>query len=354
LRQILALGANSRLPAALSTEACVEAAAGGRFLWRRAERMLKKAEHWAEKGTPFDRVTVLCCWGQYYYFQGQWQESLVWSQKALDLALAETSGQKHGIAIINAYLLSAVALQGDLRNLARLRDEVLSDARRRGDVLVENLMESAEFVLVRLARDQPDAAIRAAEGVLGSFHAKHFTSQHYYHLIAMVKAHVYAGRGGDAWRQVDAERWTILEASGFHKLTWIGTHMRYLRACAAIAAAHDSKAGRAAKAEPAMLLEVAEREAHWIGRTHLPVAKTMASAIRAGIAFETGGDAAPLLIAAREGFAASSMKLHEHSASIVLAQLRGESADESEAWMREHEVLFPAKMARTHVPVHVA
>jgi hypothetical protein len=357
LLEIVRLRAKSRVPAAYSTEGAVEALVGGRLLWWNARRILGEAERVAKQGKPYDRVTVLCCQGQYHYWRGEWEEAQRLQEDALELALAETSEQKHGIAHINAYRLSAVAYQGDLRYLAKLRDEVLSDARRRGDVLTENLLESAEFVLVRLARDQADAAVRAADAVLESFHADHFTSQNYYHLIATVKAHVYAERGVQAWRQVDQKRWALVEASGLHKQKWIGTHMRYLRACAAIAAASELAQGRAKASETeidaAGLLSVARREARWIRRTGLPFAKAMARAIEAGIAVQTGRSADSLLLSARDGFAESSMRLHASSAAIVLAQLRGESAPEAETWMREQDVLQPLKMARTHVPVHV-
>jgi hypothetical protein len=133
--------------------------------------------------------------------------------------------------------------------------------------------------------------------------------------------------------------------------------MRYLRACAAIAAASELAQGRAKASETeidaAGLLSVAQREARWIRRTGLPFAKAMARAIEAGIAVQTGRSADSLLLSARDGFAESSMRLHASSAAIVLAQLRGESAPEAETWMREQDVLQPLKMARTHVPVHV-
>ena len=376
LLEILRLGATAHLAQALALEASSEAAVGGSWWWKRSERLLDAAERLAEAGIPFDRATVLCCRSSLHYYRGWWESSLLDAEAALK-ELEQCPEQKHPRAITNAYRLGANAHLGDLRRLAELRDELLIDARRRGDVFSENLLHSAEFVLVRLAHGEPDDAIRDADEILKSFKAEHFTSQHYHHLIATVKANLYAGRGMEAWRAVDDASWKRVEESGFLKLVFIGTHLRYHRACAALGAAQTVASDRTDGSEPARYyLSVAEREARRIERSPLPCAKPWSAVIRAGIASQTGGDAEPLLESARAGFEGElvamsvrrpkhgaregperrrvgSMALHENAASICLARLRGERAPTAETWMKEQGVLEPLLLARALVPVYV-
>jgi tetratricopeptide (TPR) repeat protein len=357
LLEAIRLDADARIPSALALEASVEAAIGGQGLWRHSKRLLDKAQQMAKGRKPFDRATVLCCRSSLYYYQGHWDEAITAAKQSID-ELKNCPEETHGLAITNAYLLSAMVFKGELRELAPLRDEILDDARRRNDVLTQNVMQSAEFVLIRLARDQPDVALREADATLESFVADHFTSQNYYHVVATVKAHLYKGQGMAAWEQVDDERWNAVKEARFLSLVFIGTHLRYVRACAALAAAQTIAEASSDRSDSIRqrthLLALAKNERREIARAPLDLAEALAQAIDAGIAQQNGEDARPLLESARAGFADCKMQLHERAAAIVLARLRGGVDQAAEQWMRDQDVLYPLRMARTAVPVFLS
>jgi hypothetical protein len=211
------------------------------------------------------------------------------------------------------------------------------------------VFRTGDAVLAWLAADKVQQALQVAEDTLRDYPADYFTSQHRHHLVATVESHLYNGDAEQAWTRLE-RAWPSLRWSGFLLLECLGTQLRYLRACAALAMARSSSSRTSSP-----FLGIARREARRIRRSALPMAAPMAHAIDGGIAgAERRRDAQIVsLLAAADGFDAAGMALHREAARWHLGGvMRGEKANReaSGLWMTRQGIVRPASMAQAVVP----
>ncbi|HEY8548910.1 MAG TPA: protein kinase [Vicinamibacterales bacterium] len=350
LLESLRCGDASRASRALGLEAAIEANLGGRWLQRRSARLLDEADRIAARhGTAYDRAWLAQARTVCAFFEGRWRDSLALGQRAEELHRASEAGASWDVAALQGFMLSALANLGELPELARRVDALLRDAERRRDQYVLRAFRTGDAVLIWLAADSVERALRLARDTLVDYDAGQFTSQHRHYMVAAVQAYLYAGQPAPAWDEVE-RAWPLLRRSGFLLMDCLGTQLRYLRACTAVAMARQASAR-----ERGPFLRAARHEAKRIARSAQPMAGPMARAVLANIAgVEDRRDAQrQALAAAIDGFARADMALHRAAACWCAADL-GLAPEKdgavAAAWMTQHGVLRPELMARALIP----
>ena len=343
-------GDASRAIRALGLEAALEANIGGRWLRRRGYRLLEVAEHAAaEHGTAYDRAWLSQSRAVCLFFGGRWREALAQGRATEALVRATEIGASWDLAALQGFMLSALANLGDIRELTRRAHELVSDAERRQDQYALRVFRTGDAVVIWLAADRVEMALRLADETLIDYAMDQFTSQHRHHMVASVHAHLYAGEPSPAWERVQ-HAWPLLRRAGFLLMDCLGTQLRYLRACTALAMAR----GASPRARP-RFLEVAQHEARRIARSELPMAAPMAHAIDAGLAGARAQREAQrrALGQAAYGFERAEMALYcaaarWHAAAAGLSA--AEEGEASRAWMERQSIMRPDLMARAVVP----
>jgi eukaryotic-like serine/threonine-protein kinase len=345
-------------PAHLQLSLCVEsgfaASLGGRFLTRRSRQALAHATALASRmDEPYQWGWVHGTKASVAYWCEHWEDTIEGAERAIDLFTTRCTGAAWEATTLRTFLLAALSHLGRVRELTTRLPLILDDARRRGDLFALSLVRTGHSVLAPLAADDPDRALREAEGILEPFRADHFTSQHFHHLIATVQAHLYAGEPWKAWQRIEGA-WPELRKVGYLFLACLACQLRYLRALAALAAA-DAPPPDALRAwTPRRLERVAQREARLLARATVPSGAPRAAAIQATLAARRGHRAGQRssLVAAVEGFDRVQMALHREGARLQLAALDGSapSRAEAEARFRDEEVRNPLALLRTLMP----
>jgi hypothetical protein len=343
-------GDASRAIRALGLEAAIEANIGGRWLRRRSCRLLEDTDRLAvDHGSAYDRAWLAEVRAVCAFFEGRWRDSLALGQTAEALLRTTEIGASWDLAALHGFMLSALANRGELRELARRAEQLVQDAERRRDRYALRVYRTGDAVLIWLAADRVEMALQLAEETLIDYEANQFTSQHRHHMVAAVQAHLYAGEPAPAWERV-VRAWPLLRRAGFLLMDCLGTQLRYLRACTAVAMARES-ASRAR----GRFLRVARHEADRIARSSQPMAAPMARAVSAGVAgLEGRRDAQRAALAsAIAGFERADMALHRAAAcwhAATAGAVREEDRDASRAWMAQQEIRCPELMARAVVP----
>jgi hypothetical protein len=264
------------------------------------------------------------------------------------------AGAAWEVTVCHSFLVAALAQLGRVRELRARARVLLEEARARGDRYSIAFFQSGDCVLDALGRDQPLDALAGADAALVGVPDAHFTSQHFGHLVAVVRAHLYMGDGARAWKAVD-DAWPALQESGFLSLEGIGVLLHSLRGTAALAAADGALApGGVGAARARALLREAERAARKLRRVSLPTGPALSFVITAGVHAQRGAVAlrSAALESAIAGFDAVDMALHRESARLVLglATRREDDVRRAYAWMREEAVRDPIALARATIP----
>lgn len=348
----LQLGDTSRALRAVALEAAFEANIGGRWFRGRSRRLLRECERAsAYRGDRYDEAWLTHCRAACTWFEGRWQDAVRLGEVAETRFKAQGVGVAWDLAVLQGFLLSALANLGRLRDLSAKRTALVADAERRQDQYALRVFRTGDAVTSWLVDDQPDVALRVADESLGESRTDRFTSQHRHHLVATVQSHLYAGDAERAWGRIEGA-WPALSWSGFLFLDCLGTQLRYLRACSALAFARTQTSGSSSSAR---LLRIARSEMRRVRRSDLPMAAPMAAAIEAGIAGASrqADDQIAALRLACEGFDAADMALHREAARWHLAALVADGdhiRGEATAWMESEGIVRPSSIARAFVP----
>jgi hypothetical protein len=352
LVEALRVGDTSRALRAVALEAAFEANIGGRWFWKRSAKLLREAERAAAlTGNAYDQAWLAHCRAACAWFEGKWQECIRLGAVAEARLKGVGVSAAWDLAVLQGFILSALAHLGRLHDLSKNLSALISDAERRQDQYALRVFRTGDAVISWLVNDEADVALRVAESTLGDYQTDQFTSQHRHHLVATVQIHLYTADAELAWRRID-NAWRPLRWSGFLLLDCLGTQLRYLRACSALALARAERSGAPS---PGTLLAVAEHEMKRIRRSALPMAAPMASAIEAGIAAarQRPTEQIAALRAACEGFDVADMALHREASRLQLAALVPDGdreREQSAAWMEREQIVSHDSMARAVVP----
>jgi serine/threonine protein kinase len=325
MREATALGDRSRVVRALAMESAVLANIGRGWSIRRSEAMLRRAEDLGHGSIdPYDRVLLQIVQSSISWFRGRWRDAAELAREAVELHRRDCVRYDFEIPTALSYRVSAMVMQGAIRQAKAETLAAIDDALPRGDIFVSRLFKSGYWTYIGLAEDDPDAVIADSDALLQDVASDRFTLLHWSYFNAMVNALVYADRPWEALSLVE-QQWPLIRATGFLKLACIGAHLREIRARALLkAAAAGAPPERLEHWTRDRLLRVAEASARKIAQTAgLSHAAATAAAIRSGIA-ALEGDAdrrRAQLETARQGYRQSGMALHRAAAELQLAAL---------------------------------
>jgi eukaryotic-like serine/threonine-protein kinase len=250
----LSAGEPSRIARCLAMEAGYRSAAGvsaqakvADLLERARELSMRTGDHRAHGLTSV--MAAACAWNF-----GSWEDSYRKAREARD-SLSERyerlTWERNTAAIFE---VDALRWMGRWAIMQEILPELLEDARYRGDLYVEAILQMHSGSCAALAKDDPDRALSGLQ-ILNRWSSTGF---HIQHLIAVhnhVEIALYRQCGSEAWDHV-VSNWPALQRSLLMRVENFGIQLRSLRARAALSAAAAMPEGSRRRE----LLLVADRE----------------------------------------------------------------------------------------------
>ena len=328
LRHALKVGDRSRVARALGYEATCCAGVGGPFFRERSRKILAVVKELAEEtNNPYDRAWVRMAEGTSAWLGARWADAARLCNEAAAIYREQARGVAWELATAELYTFSALALLGDVGELAVRLPLALRAAEEKDDVYALNSCRLGQHAIFWLAQNRPERCYELAAQAKSTWPEHGFHNQRYQHLIATTQADLYVGDPWAAWARVN-DAWPNLEAGQFLRLQCPRVELRHLRARAALGAAATPRQDGAPRSlgsrnrawSADLLLREAEREAQRIAKDDIPTAAPFAAMIRAGVASIRGDDAAKAtnLTSAVEGFARADMRLYAGVARLAL------------------------------------
>jgi hypothetical protein len=272
----LRAGEPRRIARALAMEAAY-ASTGGPRAAGRAARLLEMASSLSSR-TGDQRAKALtaamtagCAWNA-----GRWAECIELAGRARRLLrdLNERVVWERDTASI--FEVEGLRWMGRWSAMKAILPELLEDARLRGDLYVQAILQMHAGSCAELANDNPAQAL-AGLSLLERWSNKGFHVEHLVETHNQVEIALYRGEGRKALSLV-AARWPALRASLLLHVHTLHIQMRSLRGRAAVAAA--SEQGNASERRD--LLRLAEQEERAIRKQGAAWGNAMARFIQAG------------------------------------------------------------------------
>jgi hypothetical protein len=338
---LLALDAGEpyRVARALAMEAG-HVATAGKKAEARAKRLVAAATELAQRiGHPHAIGMAELAHGVAAYQTGRWAEALARCQLADRLFREGCVGVAWEIVTAQLFRLNALYYVGELARLQREAAAALKEVEERGDLYASTTLRIRPMHFAALAADDVAGARARADEAMRQWTPRVFHAQHYYHMVALAHADLYAGDGAAAWQRLTSE-WRALQGSLFLRVQVVRVEALSLRGRAALAAA---VAMEPRSASP--LLRVALESADALDREALPWAHALGLLLRAGVTRLLRTDAvAPLVDEAARLFVAEDMQLH---AWVARRAVDREAADR---WLAAQQVRSPGRMAAMLAP----
>ncbi|MCL4223216.1 MAG: AAA family ATPase [Myxococcales bacterium] len=342
-------GEPRRLARALAGEAAF-AALDGAPATERVERLLTQARELAARhDDAYGRAWTVATAGIAAFVLGRWREARDRCDQAEHELRATCVGASWEIGTVQNFGFRARVQLGELRGLDALLEQLIADARSRGDELAPSQLLGGHTHLVALAADDPERARRDSAAWLARWARGGYRIPHAFDLWAMTQTDLYVGDAAAAWRRVEAG-WPALRASHLLRVEFVRVLLTQARARAAVAAA-------VAGVDAAPAARLAARLAAQLEDEPARLARSYAMLVRAGLAGARGdGDErARLLAVAAEGFASADMGLHAAAARLRRGALLGGGdgkllAAGASAELTARGVARPAAMAAMLAP----
>jgi eukaryotic-like serine/threonine-protein kinase len=228
---------------------------------------------------------------------------------------------------------------------------LIEDARSRGDLYAESLLQMHGGSCAALAKDDPECArtgLRIVERWSNTgYHLEHLVETH-----NQVEIALYRGCGDEALSIVTS-RWPAMRQSLLMRIEALSIQMRSLRARAALLAAAQQASGPRRR----QLLHVARAESRRLMRESAPWGAALGE-LAAGVTLQLDGDddsAITLFGRAEQSFERAGMLMHELVARRCKGVLTG--GDEGRALVASADsgllaeaVLIPARLALVVAP----
>jgi serine/threonine protein kinase len=345
----LRAGEPSRLARALSVEACHLSCEAGPSR-RRAGRLIQTASALAERvADPQTQGMVTLARGVTLYFEGGWKNALANCDRAEALFRDRCTGATWELDTARIYSLWCLTYMGEVAELTRRRQVLLTDAKERGDLYALTYLSTYIMAIVQLGADGPEEARRELRQAMGRWTQRGFHVQHHNALLAQVYIDLYTADGAAALQEI-AERWPAYGSSLLGRIQHVRIDVRQLHARSALAAA-------ATAPDPRSPLSVAERDARRLERERVPWAKAHAAYIHAALAQARGKTSTALaqLAHAASLYAAADMPLYAAATRRRLGEsLGGEEGKalvaEADAWMTAQSIRNPPRMTAMYAP----
>ncbi|HEX6240503.1 MAG TPA: AAA family ATPase, partial [Polyangiales bacterium] len=354
--ECLDLQDDQRLLRGYATEAVALSATPTKLVWPRVDRMLEHCH--ALSRTSSDRVMR----GGYHHTRGvaMWfRGELRATVEHLDNAIAEYRRVRRAVAFdigqCEAFRVPALSLLGDVKRLRAEADEIVLDARRRGDRFVLRNVTAGQCSVAWIAYDECDTALELARDVFDEAESSGtaFSIQHYHTLIARTQVALYRGQSQAAWQLMD-EHWENLVRGHILLVSFNRDEAWQLRSRAALAYASELPAG---SRERQSLLKLVRGDARRIRAHGLRPCEPWAALLLAGVERLSGHSesAAQLLQRACAGFDQEGMQLYASATRFALGSLLSGGVVErltqqAQADMWAQGIKWPAAVAAMLAP----
>ena len=345
----LAAGEVERIVRCMGMETGMLGSAGTRT-WKRTERLIALATELADRnGAPLSRFFALAGSGGALFCTGRFVEAAEQIERALAILEDRSLGHVHERVTIRIFLMDTLMFLGRYRQLRRLQQEGLRDARVRGDLYaaVEHTVGNAAFAY--LAADRPDLADETARDVMADWSSSGFHLEHMHDLEGRVRARLYTGHAAEA-HALSRELRAKMSRSLLSRIQIAHWSVCYLAIGTALEMMLRGLGDRRS------LAREVEAGARAIERERMPWAQPFAGIARAGLALHAGArsEAPRLLDEAARGLAAAGMSGYALGARDRAARLRGDEGIEELARvdeaLRAEDVANPERMSRMLVP----
>ncbi|MDB4970234.1 MAG: ATPase/protein kinase family protein [Myxococcales bacterium] len=335
LHLALDAGEPHRIMRALSAEA-VFVALPGVAARRRSAELVARLETLAQRlGTPTAQALTLGTTGIIAHFEGRFSDSIAPLVEAEQLFRDRCTGLAWERSTAQIFHLYSLSVLGKLRDLSKRLDQLVGEARDRGDLHAQTNLEITVGFQCRLADGQPDEARRGVAEALARWNAPdEFHIQHFNALIAEVCIDLYVGDGEAAWKRLDA-----LER--FRRVMLLRVQTARVNALWSRA-----RAALAASVKRPELLREAERDGARLSREKVGYGEAIGALVGGSVARRKGNDARAL-----ELFTQAERRFAEEGVTAQVAALqwtRGKliGGDEGAALTAKASVYFSTEQIR--------
>ena len=283
------------------------------------------------------------------FLQGRFKDSVTFCDQAEGIFREHCTGVTWELDTAQVYSLWSRTYLGELAELRRRWEILLTAAGERGDLFAIANLSTHIMAVMRLVNDEPDLADAELTRVMGRWPQRGYSVQQHHALLVRTLIELYRGEAEKAWRLI-ADYDTTYRASFLVRSQHVRIDLLQLRARSALAAS-VACGGRSD------LLRAAAHDACRLERERMPWSLALAWLVRAGISAARGDLAGcvPLLEGAVKRFAAADMELFAVAARRKLGQLLtgGRGAQliaEADLWLARQGVRDPDRFCGMTVP----
>lgn len=362
LDRILDVGDASSIARALAYEVALEAHVGGPVLDWHAARLLEHARRLVERtGDPYDAAWLQLGIANQAFCAGRFRDAVAACLRSEQILRAQCSGVAWELTTVMAFLLTSLAMLGDLVTLRETAERFTADAERRGDLFGVAEGYSGECVLTwwsigsgEDALERARAAVARQGGDAERWPEKTYRRGQLTELMATVHLGLLGGDPWPAWQMMLAH-WDGLKSALIPSLQFYRSWLRHGRARVALAAAEQCSGSSARHGWTRDRLLADARAMHdEIVKDKRPFGAPWAALVEAGLASMAGerAKARGALERAAVGFDQAGMSLYREAARHRLAELTGSVArrEEAEAWLRGQGLPEPRAVVDALVP----
>jgi hypothetical protein len=350
LLMTLRAGDPNRLARALCMEVCFSAA-GGPAKLPRTVRLLESARALCQQvGTGESLGMLAVATGYRHYFVAEWPEAIEWLARAEEIFRDKCVGVTFELNSARLMLYRAIAYRGDLRDLAARAPAAYREAEEHGDLYTRINLRAGPLALLGLVQGEPERVRREVDEVIGLLAQSRFLVQHYFCMVARTQADLYEGHGRQAHERIEGA-WPALRRSMLLTVLPIRVLSFEQRGRCALALGVSAGDDR--------LVALAESQAHKLRGIPIGWAQGSAQLLLAGVRATRGAKEAARAHAreAVRAFEEGKMAMYAAVARRRLGELSAEGDEEgasamtaSDAWMEEHNVRDPARIATAFAP----
>ncbi|MBX3219075.1 MAG: protein kinase [Labilithrix sp.] len=362
LERILDVGDASSVARALAYEVALEAHVGGPLFDWHAERLLNHARRLvALTKDPYDAAWLELGIANQAYCSGRFYDAVLACNRSLSILRESCSGVAWEITTVMAFLLTSLAMLGDLPALREAAERFSADAEHRGDLFGVAEGYGGECVLAWWSRGAGDDALARARDAVARqggdaerWPEKTYRRGQLTELMGTVHLQLIAGDPWPAWRML-IDHWGELKSAMIPSLQFYRSWLRHGRARVALAAAERCDSGRGQGGwTRERLLADARKMRREIDKDTRPFAAPWAALVEGGLAHADADRSRALAALERAvaGFDRAGMALYREAARFRLGELSASPLrrDEAEAWMRRQGVPDPRALVDALVP----
>jgi serine/threonine protein kinase len=350
LIEALRVGEPYRVARALATEVAYLGRSGAPT-WPQTVALIARVRELAEStGDPHAIGWALGTAGLAHHLNGDFEGALALLVKGERVLRDECVGAAWEVDGARTFALSAMVQLGRFRELCGLQPAYLKEAFERGDRFAAVNLRIGYANFAWLVADDPERASREATEAMREWSQAAFHVEHYYALLALTNADLYAGRAAAAHARV-LRTWPDLRRSMSLTVHAVAINSLWARARTAIALAESDESQRAS------LLESARRDARRLERYRAGYAIGFARSLLAGASRVAGrdADAVRLLREAIARFDAAKMRPHAEASRACLGATLGDAEGRAivaaaEGWFVTETVVAPQKLIAALVP----